>query len=136
MLSDTEVVLIRQFRHSAGKIMWEIPAGTFEPGEEPLACAERELVEETGYRAAMMKPLGGFYTSPGFCDEFIHLFVATGLQPCASGAQKADSDEQINVNTVAMSEALRKIESGEIVDGKTIVGLMRVSSVLRGGGTT
>lgn len=123
MLSPDEVVLIRQFRYCAKKTLWEIPAGTVEPGETPLACAERELVEETGYRAGKMKPMGGFFTSPGFCDEFLHLFLATELERCES---KLDKDEQIEVQRMSLGEALDKIERGEIIDAKTIVGLLKV----------
>ena len=122
MLSPDEVILIKQFRYCARKAIWEIPAGTLESGETPAACAKRELMEETGYRACKMKPLGGFYTSPGFCNEFLHLFLATELEVCES---KPDSDELLEVHIVRMKEALRKIFEGEIVDAKTIVGLLR-----------
>jgi ADP-ribose pyrophosphatase len=122
MLSPDEVVLIKQFRYCAGKALWEIPAGTLEPGESPAACAARELTEETGYRAGKMVPMGGVYTSPGFCNEFLHLFLAADLEHCGL---KLDPDERIEVHTMSMNEALRKIESGEIVDAKTIVGLLK-----------
>ena len=123
MLSPEKIILIRQFRYCAKKTLWEIPAGTIEAGETPLACAERELIEETGYRAGKMEPMGGFFTSPGFCSEFLHLFLATELQPCKA---ERDSDEQLLVHTVPLSEALRKIQSGEIIDAKTIVGLLKL----------
>lgn len=121
MISPAEVILIKQFRYCARGAIWEIPAGTLEPGETPLACAERELIEETGYRAGKMKSLGGFYTSPGFCTEFLHIFLASELEACGS---KLDADEQIEVYTMPMEEALRKIEEGEIIDAKTIIGLL------------
>jgi ADP-ribose pyrophosphatase len=124
MISPTEVILIKQFRYSAKKELWEIPAGTLEPGETPLACAERELVEEIGYRAGKMTPLGGFYTSPGFCTEFLHLFLATDLELSESNL---DKDERIEVHKMPMREAIRKIERGEIIDAKTMVGLLRAS---------
>ena len=124
MVSASEVILIKQFRSCAEKTLWEIPAGTMEQGEMPLACAQRELIEETGYRAGKMEPLGGFFTSPGFCNEFLHLFLATKLERCESNL---DTDEQIEVHRVSMEEALRKIDNGEIVDAKTLVGLMRAS---------
>ncbi|MBI5118950.1 NUDIX hydrolase [Candidatus Poribacteria bacterium] len=136
MISGDELLLIRQFRYCAGKTLWEIPAGTLEPGEQPIACAMRELIEETGYRAGKMRPIGGFYASPGFCDEFIHLFVATNLELCDSGPEGKDNDEQIEVHRVSLEDALGKIENGDIVDGKTIVSLMKVSSMIRGSGTT
>lgn len=123
LLSSREVVLIRQFRYSAGKSLWEIPAGTLEPGETPLDCAHRELVEEVGYRAQEMEPLGGFYTSPGFCTEFLHLFAALNLERTET---HLDKDEQIEAHPMTLDEAMRKVENGEIVDAKTIIGLLRV----------
>ncbi len=126
MISPTEVIMIKQFRYSAKKMLWEIPAGTLEPGETPLACAERELVEEIGYRAGKMTPLGGFYTSPGFCNEFLHLFLATDLEPAKSNL---DKDERLEVHRIPMKEAIRKIETGDIIDAKTIVGLLKVSHI-------
>jgi len=128
MLSPLEVVLIRQFRYCIKSELWEIPAGTIEKGEKPLACAERELIEETGYRAGRIEPIGGFFTSPGFCDEYLHLFLATQLEPCES---EPDSDEQIEVHVMSLEDALSRIETGEIVDAKTIVGLVRVSGMNR-----
>ena len=126
MISPAELILIKQFRYCAQKELWEIPAGTLEPGETPLECAERELIEETGYRAGKMRPLGGFYTSPGFCTEFLHLFLATELEPCKADC---DEDEQLVVHRLSLEEAFGKIENGEIVDAKTIVGLLKISSM-------
>jgi ADP-ribose pyrophosphatase len=126
VISASEVVLIKQFRYCTGDTLWEIPAGTLEPGEIPIECAKRELREETGYSAGRMEPMGGFYTSPGFCTEFLHLFIATGLEPCESGL---DDDEQLTVHRVPIEEAYDKIERGEIVDAKTIVGLMRLKGI-------
>jgi ADP-ribose pyrophosphatase len=123
MISPSKVVLLRQFRHCAGKVLWEIPAGTLEPGEEPIECAGRELMEETGYRAGELTSMGGFYPSPGICNEYLYLFLATRLEPCETDL---DSDEQITVHKVPLDEAFRKIDSGEIVDAKTIVGLLKL----------
>jgi ADP-ribose pyrophosphatase len=124
MLSSQEVLLIKQFRYCTGKTLWEIPAGTIEQGETPAVCAERELIEEIGYRASTMKPMGGFYTSPGFCNEFLHLFLASDLEACESSP---DRDEMIEVHKMTLDEALRKVEHGDIIDAKTIVGLLTVS---------
>jgi ADP-ribose pyrophosphatase len=123
ILSATEIIMIKQFRYSAEGEIWEIPAGTLEPNESPADCAHRELVEEIGYRAGKMESLGGFYTSPGFCNEYLHLFRATDLQ---SAEAHLDKDEQIEVHTMTLQQALQKIESGEIIDAKTIIGLLRI----------
>ena len=128
MLSPREVVLIKQFRYCVKKSLWEIPAGTVEAGETAMACAERELTEETGYRAGRMRHLGSFFTTPGFCNEIVHLFYATDLKPSRANL---DKDEQLEVHTVALEDALHMIESGEIADAKTIVGLMRVGGMRR-----
>jgi len=115
------VLLVRQYRKPAEAELVEIPAGTLSPGEEPLACAQRELREETGYRAEKLQPLGGFYSSPGFCTEFMHIFLATGLRP---DALEAEYDEEIEVLRVPFSRALEMVERGEIRDAKTIAGLL------------
>ncbi len=124
MISPGEVLLLKQFRYCTRMSLWEIPAGTLETGETPAACAERELIEETGYRAGKMQRLSGFFTTPGFCNEFLHLFLATELRAVGSNLEK---DEQIEVHPLSLPEALRKIEAGEIVDAKTIIGLLVVS---------
>jgi ADP-ribose pyrophosphatase len=123
MISPKEVLMIRQFRHCVGKVLWEIPAGTLEPGEQPEECAKRELMEETGYRAGTLESMGGFFPTPGICTEFLHLFLATDLEPCET---HRDDDEQIAVHILPVEEALRKIDSGEIIDAKTIVGLLKL----------
>jgi ADP-ribose pyrophosphatase len=99
----------------------EIPAGTLNPGEEPWACAQRELQEETGYRAGRMERIGGFYVSPGYCTEFIHLFLATNLEP---SSLQADADEAIELVRSPLSVVPQLIASGEICDAKTIAGLL------------
>ncbi len=118
------VLLVRQFRIAAGKIMVEVPAGTLNPGEEPLACAERELQEETGFRAATFESLSGIYTAPGYTTEFIHLYYATGL---SESVLPHDDDEFIEVDRVPFTEALEMIESGVIADGKSIAALLQVA---------
>ncbi len=100
----------------------ELPAGTLEPGEEPTACAARELVEETGYRAAVLSPLGRFYSAPGYTDERLHAVLATGLERTAGAVP--DDDELIEPEVVAAEELLRRISSGEIQDAKTIATVM------------
>jgi ADP-ribose pyrophosphatase len=119
--ADPSVLLIRQFRHAAGGTIWEIPAGVLEPGEEPLACARRELTEETGAIAGRIEHLTTVYTTPGFTDEQIHLFVASDIEP---GEPNREADEFIEVKAVPLSETLAMIKEGEIVDAKSIVALL------------
>lgn len=121
MHDDGTVVLVRQFRKAAGRFTLEIPAGTLEPGEDPSRCAARELQEETGFRATVLAALAKFFVSPGYSTELMHLFLAKGLQ---SGVQGTEEDEQIRVLEVPIAEALQMVDRGEIVDAKTIIGLL------------
>ena len=117
------ILLVRQPRPSAGETLLELPAGTREPDEAPIATARRELQEEISHDAAALEPLGGFYSAPGFCDEYLHLFVATGLRPVQGIA--ADPDEDITVVPTAVANIPGLIRSGEIKDAKSIAGLLR-----------
>ncbi|MGQ0695775.1 MAG: NUDIX domain-containing protein [Nitrospiraceae bacterium] len=123
MKDDGTVVLIRQFRHAADGFIYEIPAGKLHPGEDPLNCAERELEEEIGYRASSFELLSSIFTAPGFADEVIHVYKATGL---TKGHQQLDRDEVLDVIEMPLSDAMAKIEDGTIRDAKTIVGLQAV----------
>jgi len=121
-LADSEtVILIRQYRHAVRDHIWEIPAGTLEPGEAPLDCARRELTEETGYSAGTFEKIGEIVPVPGYSDERIHLFVASGL---TAGDQNLDEGEWLEVHRTPFAEVLEMIRSGKIVDGKTITGLL------------
>lgn len=120
---DPRVLLIRQFRHAADGVIWEIPAGRLDPGESPERCAHRELAEETGMRAGRMEPLGLIYTTPGFTDERIHLFLAGGLSP---GEHQREADEFLELHPLPWSEAMQLIDRGEIVDAKTLTALLLV----------
>jgi len=120
---EDNVLLVRQFRKAAERELLEIPAGTLEAGEEPIACAQRELQEETGYQAQRLEQIGSFYTSPGFCTECIRLFLATGLQ---KGPSTPESDEAIETIKVPLSEIPAIIGRGDICDGKSIAGLLSV----------
>jgi ADP-ribose pyrophosphatase len=126
--ADPRVVLIRQFRHAADGFIWEIPAGRLDAGESPETCASRELEEETGMRARRLERLTTILTTPGFTDERIHLFLAQGLEP---GAEHREADEFMELHTLRWSEVLRLVESGEIVDGKTLVSLLFVQCFRR-----
>ncbi len=117
------VLLVRQYRSAAARELLEIPAGTLELGEDPALCATRELKEETGYHAAQWQALGNFYSSPGFSTEQMHLYLARQL---TAAAPSPEDDESIAVELVPFSEAIEKIEQGEIADAKSIVGLLRV----------
>lgn len=125
--SNREVLLINQFRYSAGGMLLEIPAGKMETGESPLECARRELEEETGYRAQNLRHLASFFTTPGFCTEKIHLFLAADL---TLNSQNLDRDEFIEVVAMPLDKALEKVDRGEIADAKTIVGLLTANRIL------
>ncbi len=120
---DGTVVLIRQFRHAAGGFIYEIPAGKLSPGEDPLHCAARELEEEVGYRASSFELLSSIFTAPGFADEVIHIYKATGL---TKGRQQLDRDEVLEIVEMPLDQAIERIQDGTIRDGKTIVGLQAV----------
>jgi len=124
---DPEVLLLRQYRYAAGGYLYEVPAGLVgEGGESWEACARRELEEETGQRAGRIFPLTRIYTTPGFTDEVIHLFLATEL---TEGRGALDADEFVEVVRLPFSRALAWVHEGGIVDGKTIATLLYVASV-------
>jgi ADP-ribose pyrophosphatase len=118
---ERNVVMVKQYRSSLGMMLLEIPAGTLSEGEDVRACAFRELREETGYSAQELEELYAFYSSPGFSNERIWLFLATGLSP---GSQHVETDEVIEVVKLPFERALQMVESGEICDGKSILGLI------------
>jgi ADP-ribose pyrophosphatase len=118
---DPRVLLIRQFRHAADGVIWEIPAGRLDPGEPPEDCARRELAEETGMRAKRLERLTTIYTTPGFTDEKIHLFLASGLE---EGAHHREADEFLELRPTPWSVTMDLIERGDIMDGKTLVALL------------
>ncbi len=120
---DGTVILIKQFRHAAGGFIYEIPAGKLHPGEDPKVCAVRELEEEVGYRAGSLELLSSIFTAPGFTDEVIHIYKATGL---TTGRQQLDRDEVLDVIEMPLAKAIGMIEAGEIRDAKSIVGLHAV----------
>ena len=121
LLDDGRIVLIRNYRIAAEEYLIELPAGTLEPNEEPLAAAHRELAEETGYRARRMERLTTFYSSPGILEERMHLYRATGLQP---GPTELQGDEEIETLLTTREDALAMIRDGRIKDAKTLVGLL------------
>lgn len=129
---DRHVVLLRQYRHAAGGFLWELPAGVLAAADEPpQRCAERELREEAGLTATDFRPLGSILTTPGFCDERIHLFLARGLREARPAPE---ADEVIaEVARLPLARALAMVAGGEIVDAKTIAGLHLAAAALGGG---
>ena len=121
--AEDNVLLVRQYRKPVERALLEIPAGGIEPGEQPEECVSRELQEETGYSPRKVERLGGFYSSPGFCTEFLHLYLATNL---VSSRLSADTDESIELVRVPLSQTPQLIASGEICDAKSIAGLLTV----------
>ena len=129
---DPEVLLIRQYRYAAGGHIYEVPAGMRDDAEESwVTCALRELEEETGYRAGNLIPLTNIYTTPGFTDEMIHLFLAYDL---TEGAAALDVDEFVEVVRVPFSTALEWVRSAKIVDAKSIVAILYAEAFVLGGG--
>ncbi len=120
VMDDHTVLLLKQYRHAVGGFIWEIPAGTLEPGEDARRCAERELTEETGYTARHFERLAQITPLPAYSDERIHLFLATGL---TKATQNLDADELLTVHHLDLSQAIQMIAKGEIQDAKTIAGL-------------
>jgi ADP-ribose pyrophosphatase len=121
LFADGRVALVRQYRHPAGKDLLEIPAGRLERGEDPAACAAREIEEEIGFRAGRLDKLAAFYSTPGFCDEVLHVYLATELTP---SAQRLDSDERLEIVTLPLADALALAACGGIEDSKTMVALL------------
>ena len=126
LTDDGRICLVRQYRAALGRVTVEVPAGKLDPGEDPLDCAYRELTEETGMKAERMAFLTTIATGVGFCDELIHLYMATGLTFAASDP---DADEFINVDLVPLSELIDAVLDGRIEDAKTVVGALICDSV-------
>jgi 8-oxo-dGTP pyrophosphatase MutT (NUDIX family) len=123
-----EVCLLRQYRHVAGGWLWELPAGKLDPGEPPETTARRELQEEAGLIAARWQPLGRVVSSPGVFTEVVHLFLARDLTETAI---EQEIHELIEVHWLPLAEAVRRVHAGEIVDGKTMIGLLRAERDVR-----
>jgi len=129
LMEDHSVLLIKQYRHAVGGYIWEIPAGTLDPGEDAHRCAIRELTEETGYAARHVERLAQITPLPAYSDERIHLFLATGL---TRAEQHLDADELLTVHRVEYGRAVKMIAEGEIQDAKTIAGLQLAAGRLGG----
>jgi ADP-ribose pyrophosphatase len=115
------VLLERQYRHAAGARLWELPAGSLDPGENPLIGAKRELLEETGYTASKWRKALFFYVSPGFLTESMQIYLASGLR---KGVAQPEEDERIAIRFFPLKQAVAMASSGKIVDAKTVAGLL------------
>jgi ADP-ribose pyrophosphatase len=136
-LADADVLMVRQYRAAVGSVLLEVPAGTLDRDaagerEEPARAAARELAEETGQRASAWRALGAFYTAPGFTDELMHLFLATGLEP-VEGHPGPEPDERLDLVRVPWREAMRMAEAGELRDAKSLVALLRLARLVDAG---
>ena len=121
-----QVILVQQYRHAAGKVMLEIPAGTLKVDEDPLEAVRRELREETGFEAGHVVRIGGLYTAPSFSTEYIHLYLATDLTP---GPTAPDADEVIELRRIPLAEAISLIRAGSIDDSKSVSALLLVNLI-------
>lgn len=119
VLDDGRLVLVRQFRTAADARIWEFPAGTLEKGELPLACAKREIVEETGFQAKKWTKLAEFYPAPGFSKEFMYLYLAEEL---SEKTADKDSDEYLEHHIISFKDVEKMVQRGEIIDAKTLIG--------------
>lgn len=124
MLDDGRVIMVKQLRYPLGEHILELPAGKLQPGEEPIVAARRELEEETGWVAGTMDLMTSFYTSPGFCDEVLHLFLAGDLSASPRGHRREEGELSMSVHMIPLPEALAMIGRGEIHDAKTVAGLL------------
>jgi ADP-ribose pyrophosphatase len=118
---EGRLLMVRQYRRAADRVLLEIPAGTREKGEDSESCARRELIEETGYEARRVRKLGGFFSAPGFCTEFLDCYLMTDL---TERAGEADEDENIEIERLSRDEALAAIKRGDIEDAKTLSGVI------------
>jgi ADP-ribose pyrophosphatase len=121
------VYFVRQYRHAAQMEMLELPAGTLEVGEDPMACAQREVREETGMAAGKIQEIGGFYLAPGYSTEYMHVYIATELK---HDPLDADADEFLSVETMPLLEAINMAETGKIPDAKTLAALLLARAYL------
>ena len=128
--ADPDVILERQYRHAAGQYLIELPAGSRNPGEAPLAAAKRELIEETGYRARRWNMLIRYFASPGFLGEWMQIYLARDIR---EGTARPELDEQIEVLRMPLSQAMKMIAEGKIHDGKTLIGLSLYDAARREG---
>ena len=133
LFEDGTVMLVRQYRYPVKKELFELPAGKLDPGENPEICAARELEEETGFVAESLRKLTAIYTSPGFCSEQLHIYLATGLKESTKGQQLEEGELDLTLHRFPFERVVEMIEQGEIVDGKTICGIALTDRLRRAG---
>jgi ADP-ribose pyrophosphatase len=128
---DRRIILVRQHRYPFNEFVWELPAGKLAPGEDPLHCAQRELAEETGYAGKHWQKLTAIYTTPGFCSEVLHIYMANDLYEIPEGRALEEGEQTMTTKILPLDEALAMIERNEIVDSKTICGILLGDRILR-----
>lgn len=128
LFDDGRIALVKQYRHPARRELLEIPAGKIESDETPMACATRELEQEIGFRAGRIEALAEFYSTPGFCEERLYVYLATDLQPVE---QNLDHDEFVEVVYLPFTEAVMMAERGGLEDSKTIIALLLAAQRFR-----
>lgn len=124
LLPDGGVIMVEQLRYPLERRLLELPAGKLSPGEDPAVCAGRELTEETGWIAGRLEKLTSIYTTPGFCDEQLHLFLGTDLRESSGGHRREEGELTMTVRVIPLRETIGMIERGEITDGKSVAGLL------------
>ena len=128
LFDDGRVALVKQYRHPARRELLEIPAGKIEAGETPVECATREVEQEIGFRVGRIEPLADFYSTPGFCEERLYVYLATELE---QAEQRLDHDEFVEIVYLPLNEAVAMAERGEIEDSKTIIALLLAARKVR-----
>jgi ADP-ribose pyrophosphatase len=124
LLDNGDVILVRQYRYPYKKFILELPAGKLEPKEDPLSAAKRELQEETGYTADKYEKLTAMFTTPGFCNEVLHIYLATGLKKSEHGQNLDEGEQSLTIEYIPFSTVVEMIVRGEIGDSKTIAGIL------------
>jgi ADP-ribose pyrophosphatase len=131
LLDNGDVLFVSQYRYPFKKFVLEAPAGKLERNEDPLDCAKRELLEETGYTAEKFEKLTGIFTTPGFCNEVLHIYLATELNKSHLGQNLDEGEHSLTIHSHPLSKAIEMIEHGEITDSKTIVGILLTERKLK-----
>jgi ADP-ribose pyrophosphatase len=131
LFDSGDVLMVRQLRYPLGKHILELPAGKLDKGEDPRHAAHRELEEETGWIAGSLEKLTSIYTTPGFCDEELHIFLARGLEASPDGHKREEGEQTMTLHTLPLSDAVKLVFSGELKDSKTIVGILLAEKFFR-----